>query len=86
MYTLTLQDLRRNGSKAIKDDVVSYLLVNSKVKSVIVPAKHYEMMIEMLEDAEDIRLAKERLGEQTIPLEYVIKKIDKKHGLQGTVD
>lgn len=76
MYTLTISDIKKRGSKAIKDDKVSYLLVNSKVKSAIVPAKDYEMLIEMLEDLQDIKDAKARIKEPAVALEKAVKEVE----------
>lgn len=76
MKTLTIQDIKKNGSKVISDEEVSYLIVNSKPKSVIMPFDQYEEMVEALEDYEDIRDAKLREDEATIDAEEVHKLLD----------
>lgn len=55
MKTITITDIKTKGSKAIPSEGVTYLVVNSKPKSVILPTEDYESLIEMLEDLEDIR-------------------------------
>ena len=74
MRTITLQDLKRNGAKAIPSDQVVYLFVNSKPKSVLVPPEEYEMLLEALEELDDIRIIEERKHEKNIPLEKVFPK------------
>lgn len=74
MRTITLQDLRSRGAKAIPDGRVVYLIVNSKTKAVLVPPEEYETLIEALEDLEDIRIIEERKNEGTIPFEQVFPK------------
>lgn len=55
MVTVSLQDIKSHGAKAIPDGKVVYLIVNSKTKAVLVPPAEYEMLIEALEELEDIR-------------------------------
>ena len=74
MHTITLRDIKTNGSKAIPDDEVSYLIVNSEPKSALVPIDIYEMYINALEELEDIKSTIERIGEQDIPADEVFKK------------
>lgn len=69
MKTITLQDIKRFGSKALNVDGPLYLIVNSKPKSVILPVDDYESMIEMLEDFDDLRVIKERENDETISYE-----------------
>lgn len=65
-HTITLQDIKSKGSKALPDDRPVYLIVNSKPKSVIVPVAMYESMVEVLEDLEDAKVIEERKGEGTV--------------------
>ena len=69
MHTINLQTLKSKGAKAIPDDQVVWLIVNSKPKSVLVPPDQFEALVEAYEDLEDIKLCEERKGEETIPLE-----------------
>lgn len=66
MITITLQDIKSRGAKAIRDDRATYLIVNSKPKSVLVPPAEYEMLVEALEELEDIRAYEERKNEPTV--------------------
>lgn len=74
MKTITLQDLRSRGAKAIPDGHVVYLIVNSKTKAVLVPPEEYETLIEALEELEDIKVIKERQNEPTLTWEQVFPK------------
>ena len=67
MTTITLQDIKSKGSKALSDEEILYLIVNSKMKSAIVPIEIYNMLIDALEELEDIKTIEERKGEETIP-------------------
>lgn len=66
MNTITLQTLKTNGAKAISDHEVTYLIVNSKPKSVLVPPEEYEALLDMQEELEDIRDIEARRGEPLI--------------------
>lgn len=76
--TITLGDIKRNGTNALPKGQPVYLLVNSRKHSVILPAEDYEAMIQMIEDLEDARVTEERKHEKSIPLEKVFPKA--KHG------
>jgi PHD/YefM family antitoxin component YafN of YafNO toxin-antitoxin module len=67
MTTITLQDIKTRGAKAISDEEAVYLIVNSKTKSVLVPPELYEMLMDALEELEDIKAIEERKNEQTVP-------------------
>ena len=69
MRTITLQDIKTNGAKAIPDDGVVYLIVNSKPKSVCVPFHEYESLVEAVEELEDIKAIEMRHGETEMSLE-----------------
>lgn len=71
LKTLTLQQIKTNGAKAIPDDDIGYLIVNSKLKWATVPIETYEMMVEALEELEDIKAIEERKGDPIIPAEEV---------------
>ena len=77
MITITLQDIKSHGAKAIPDGKIVFLIVNSKIKSVLVPPAEYEMLVEALEELEDIRAIEERKNEPTVPFSKVFPK--KKH-------
>lgn len=66
MDTITLQDIKTRGSKAIPKGKVVYLIVNSKVQSVCVPPEQYEMMIDTLEEWDDMRQIEMRKHEKTL--------------------
>jgi hypothetical protein len=72
--TITLQDIKRNGTNALPKGQAVYLLVNSQKHSVVVPAKDYEAMLEIIEDFEDARAIEERKHEKGIPLEKAFPK------------
>lgn len=67
MNTITLQDIKSKGSKILSDEEILYLIVNSKMKSAIVPIELYNMLIDALEELEDIKAIEERKNEKTIP-------------------
>jgi hypothetical protein len=71
MITITLQDIKTKGAKAIPDREPAYLIVNSRLKSVLVPPEEYEALIEAMEQLEDIKAIDERKDEATIPYEAV---------------
>lgn len=77
MRTITLQSIKSHGAKAIPDGQVVYLIVNSKIKSVLIPPAEYEMLVEALEELEDIRVIEERKGGKTIEWDKVFPQ-DKK--------
>lgn len=67
MTIITLQDIKSHGARAIPDGKVVYLIVNSQMKSVIVPPAEYELLISAQEELEDIKAIEERRGEPTVP-------------------
>ncbi len=75
MNTVTLQDIKKKGSKALSDSDILYLIVNSKVKSAIVPIEVYNMLMEALEELEDIKAIESRKGEKTIPFKGSLKNL-----------
>lgn len=75
MKTITLSDLKKNGSNAIPDGETSFLIVNSKPKSAVVPIELYEDYVDALEELEDLKTLIERANEEDIPAEKVFKKI-----------
>ena len=76
--TITLQDIKRHGARAIPDAHVVYLIVNSKTKAVLVPPREYEMLLGALEDLEDIAAIEARKNEPLIPFEKVFPSKKKK--------
>jgi PHD/YefM family antitoxin component YafN of YafNO toxin-antitoxin module len=74
MTTITIQDLKRRGAKAIPEDVPVYLIVNSKPKSVLLPVADYESLMDMMEEFEDIKTIEKRKNEKSIKLEDVFPK------------
>lgn len=81
MVTITLQDLKKHGAKALADDRVTTLIVNSKPKGVFVPPHLYEPLIEALEDLEDLEFLREyeknKDKEKLIPFEDVFPEFQK---------
>lgn len=67
MNSLTIQDLKTKGSKVLSDTEILYLIVNSKMKSAIVPIEMYNMLMESLEELEDIKAIEARKNESSIP-------------------
>ncbi|MBN1915690.1 hypothetical protein JW796_01685 [Candidatus Dojkabacteria bacterium] len=76
MKTISLQDLKRRGSKAIPNNEVSYLIVNSKPKSAIVPYEEYEALIEAIEELEDIKDYEARKNEKSTDWKKAIEEIE----------
>ena len=74
MDTITLQSLKTRGSKAIPDGKTLYLIVNSKLKSVLVPPEEYAMLQEVLEEYEDLKAIAERKNEKTLGWNPVFPK------------
>jgi len=72
MRAISIQDLKIKGSKALSNET-TYLIVNSKVKSAIVPIDEYNMLLEALEDLEDIRDIEARKDEKSVPFDEVFK-------------
>ena len=75
MKTLTLKELRTNGAKAISDDEVSFLIVNSVPKSALLPIDIYEDYLSSVEELIDIKTTIERMKEDDVPAEEVFKKL-----------
>lgn len=67
MTTITLQDIKSHGAGAIPDGKTVYLIVNSRVKSVLVSPSEYEMLIAAQEELEDMKAIEERKNEPTVP-------------------
>lgn len=74
MDTITLQTLRTKGSKAISDEKAVYLVVNSELKSVLVPPAEYAMLQEILEEYEDMKYIEERRHEKTVGWNTIFPK------------
>ncbi len=70
MTTLTLQDLRKHGAKAIPDGV-SYLIVNSETKAVLVPPDEYQLLQSALEELEDRALMTQRKDDELVTIEDI---------------
>jgi|AACY02.16.fsa_nt_gi Phd_YefM. len=77
MKTITLQDIKRFGSKALKKGSPLYLIVNSKPQSVILSVEDYETLIEAIEDYEDMLVIEERKNDPTVTLEEAFQEIEK---------
>ncbi len=71
MKTATIQDIKRHGSKAISGDDPVYLIVNSKVKSVVLPLHEYENMMDALDDYASIIAIEERKNDPLVEWEDV---------------
>lgn len=76
MKTITLQDIKRFGSKALSNNEPLYLIVNSKPKSVIIPLHEYESMVEAMEELEDILDIEARKNEKTVSHEDALREIE----------
>lgn len=76
MKTVTIQDIKQHGSKALRCDGPVYLIVNSKPQSVVLPLHEYESLIEALEDYEDILAIEERKNEPTVSFEEAFREIE----------
>ena len=77
MKTITLQDIKRFGSKALNNNEPLYLIVNSKPKSVIIPLHEYESMVEAMEDFEDMLAIEAAKDEPTVPMEEAFPEMKK---------
>lgn len=78
MKTITLSDLKTNGSQAISDDEVSFLIVNSQPKSALVPIAQFEDYLAAVEELEDLKTTLSRLDEEDISADQVFSKLLKK--------
>ena len=76
MKTITLQDIKKHGSKSIPGDAPIYLIVNSKPKCVMVPVDQFESMIDALEELEDMAIIEARKDEGTMSSEEMRKALD----------
>lgn len=68
---LTLDDIRKRGSKCIPTDVTAFLIINSKPVAAIVPMEEYELSERIREELEDIRAYEDRKDEPTVSWEEV---------------
>ncbi|MEI7579521.1 MAG: hypothetical protein WCJ58_05830 [bacterium] len=75
MKTITLSDLKNNGSKAISNDEVSILIVNSTPKTALVPMDIFTMYEDALEELEDLKDTIARKDEPTVPADQVFQDI-----------
>lgn len=75
MKTITIKDIKNNGSKAIPNDEVSYLVVSSKLKSALVPIDQYESYVEAMEELEDIKATIQRMQEEDIPADKLFAEL-----------
>lgn len=76
MKTITIQDIKKHGSKSISDDAPIYLIVNSKPKCVMIPVDQFENMMDALEDIEDLAVFEARKNEETISSKEMRKALD----------
>ena len=74
--TVTIQDIKKRGGKAISDDEITMIIINSKPKGYILPPAVYEEIMEYLEDMEDALEVQKRLNEPYISEEEFWKSID----------
>lgn len=74
MTTITLQDIKSHGAGAIPDGKTVYLIVNSRIKSVLVSPREYEFLIAAQEELEDIKAIEERKNEPVVPFSKVFRK------------
>ncbi len=75
MRTITLQDIKKSGAQAISNDEVSYLFVNSKPKSAILPFDIYNTFVEAMEELEDLKSILQRQKEDDIDAKDVFDSI-----------
>lgn len=78
MHAITLQDLKKHGTKALPKRQATYLIVNSKMHSVVIPFDDYEAIMEMIEDIHDARVIEERRNEGFIGWDAVFPKKKRK--------
>ncbi len=76
MYSISIQEIKKRGSNALSKTGPTYIIVNSEIDFVALPKEQYEAIMEELETADDIRVAKEREGEPTIPFEQFVKEVE----------
>jgi len=67
LHTVTLQELRKHGSKSLPSDRTVFLIVNSKPMSAIVPIEEYALLEQMREDMEDRADIEARKNEKAVP-------------------
>ena len=75
MKTVTVKDIKNNGSKAIPNDEVSYLVVNSELKSALVPIDQYESYVESMEELDDINATLQRMQEENISADKLFAEL-----------
>ncbi len=66
MKAITIADLKKNGASVIQEEGPTYLISNSKIKGVFLPAEEYESLMEILEDFEDKKIAEQRINGEFI--------------------
>jgi len=66
MRAISIQDLKTKGSKALSNET-TYLIINSKVKSAIVPIDEYNMLLDAVEEYYDGKIVEERKKEKSEP-------------------
>jgi len=66
MRAISIQDLKTKGSKALSNET-TYLIINSKVKSAIVPIDEFNMLLDAVEDYHDRKIVEERKNEKSEP-------------------
>lgn len=76
MTTITLQDIKKHGSKAIDRTQEMYLIINSKPAGVIIPPDQYKMLIEAWEELEDLRDCELRKNEETVSFDEVFAELE----------
>ena len=54
---------------------------NGERVGIVLDIETYRQMMELLEDAFDVQLINETIGEQTIPLEKVLSEEDERRGM-----
>ena len=66
MRAISIQDLKTKGSKALSNET-TYLIINSKLKSAIVPIDEFNMLLDAVEDYHDRKIVEERKNEKSEP-------------------
>lgn len=62
MDTITIQDLKNHGARALPDGRISYLIVNSQPKCVILPIDEYRALTDAVEELDDVRSIQQSQG------------------------
>ena len=78
--SISITDLKQNTAKVIKrvkeEGKSVVVLQRSQEVAILVDPNYYDILVEALENAEDIKAIDDRMNESTVSFEEVSKKLD----------